>query len=239
MRLFIILLFCVMSSVQASEISVSYSELLKKYTDESKKNKSPFSEEDMQIMQQAATELQASMPDPGLKTGAKAPAFTLTNAFGKPVSLQQKLANGPVVLVFYRGAWCPFCNLHLRALQQAVPEMKKYQAELILVTPQKPDKSAEQIKKDQYTFEVLSDLDSQVMKDYKLYFELPEKLNAVYIKHGLDVESFNGKGRAVLPVPGAYIIDQKGVIVLSQADADYKKRIEPSEIIKTLKSIAK
>ncbi len=239
MRLLTVLLLSVVSLVHATDLSNSYAEMLKQYTEESKNNKSPFSAEDIQIMEQAAKDLQATMPDPGLKAGDKAPLFTLGNAFGQKVSLQDKLAKGPVVMVFYRGAWCPFCNLHLRALQKAVPEMKKYKAELILVTPQKPDKSAEQINKDKYTFEVLSDLDSQVMKSYQLYFELPEKLNAVYMKHGLDVESFNGKGRAVLPVPGTYIIDQSGTIVLSQADVDYKKRSEPSDIIQKLKSISK
>ena len=115
--------------------------------------------------------------------------------------------------------------------------MKKYDAQLVLVTPQTPDKSAEQIRKDKYTFEVLSDLDSQVMKDYHLYFELPDELLAVYKKHGLDIEAFNGEGRVVLPVPGSFVIDQQGIIRAMYAETDYKKRMEPSEIISALERI--
>ena len=189
-------------------------------------------------MEKANKALASSMPDPGIKVGEKAPTFTLKNAIGKNISLNEELKKGPVVLVFYRGAWCPFCNMHLHALQKSLPLFKQYGAQLITITPQSPDKSAEQIKKDGYPFEVLSDLDSKVMKNYNLFFELPDDLVAVYKNHGLDIEEFNGKGRNVLPVPGSFVIDKKGIVRAMQAETDYKQRMEPAAIIEILKTLS-
>ena len=215
----------------------SYEQSLAQYMEESKDKKSPFSPGDMSIMEKAGKDLARSMPTPGIKVGEKAPDFVLDNALGKSVNLKDKLKGGPVVLVFYRGAWCPFCNMHLHTLQQNLPEFKKYGAQLITITPQTPDKSVEQFKEKGYPFEVLSDLDSKVMKDYKLYFELPADLVEVYKNHGLDIEAFNGKGRNVLPVPGSFVIDRNGVVRAMQADTDYMKRMEPSAIIDALKEM--
>ena len=217
----------------ASELP-SYKQSLDQYVEASSKEKSPFSSSDMAVMENAGKDLASSMPAPGIKVGEKAPDFVLNNALGQAVSLKDKLKEGPVVLVFYRGAWCPFCNMHLHVLQQSLPEFKKYGAQLITITPQTPDKSIAQFKQKGYPFEVLSDLDSKVMKDYQLYFELPAELVDVYKKHGLDIEAFNGKGRNVLPVPGSFVIDTNGIVRAMHADTDYKKRMEPSAIIDTL-----
>lgn len=197
----------------------------------------PFSADDKRIMKQAADKLAASMTNPGLSIGTRAPDFTLTNAYNKPVHLYDELQKGPVVLVFYRGAWCPFCNLHLHALEKILPELKKYNAQLITVTPQKPDKSIIQMKQGKLPFEILSDLDSHVMKAYNMLYQLPEELVKVYKKHGLDIEEFNGPGRNILPVPGTYIIDTHAVIRAMHADVDYKERMEPVDILNVLKNL--
>ena len=215
----------------------SYQQSLDQYMEDSKQEKSPFSPSDMAVREKAGKDLASSMPDPGIKVGEKAPDFTLNNALDEPVNLTDKLKEGPVVLVFYRGAWCPFCNMHLHVLQQSLPEFKKYGAQLITITPQTPDKSVEQFKQKGYPFEVLSDLDNKVMKAYSLYFELPPDLVAVYKKHGLDIEAFNGKGRNVLPVPGSFVIDTDGIVQAMHADTDYKQRMEPSAIIEALKKM--
>lgn len=203
----------------------------------SKTGKSKFTPEDKAVMDKAATALAEKMPSPGLKIGEKAPDFTLPNAFGKSVSLYEELKKGPVVLVFYRGAWCPFCNLHLKVLKQAQPEFERYGAQLITVTPQKPDRSAGQIKKSNYTFEVLSDLDSSVMKGYKLFFKMDADLNKLYLKLGLDIAAYNGPGRTELPVPGSFVIDREGIVRAMHADTDYKQRMEPADIIKALQKL--
>lgn len=215
----------------------SYQQSFEQYIEKSSKEESPFSSSDLAVMEQAGKDLADSMPDPGIKVGERAPDFTLNNALGEPVRLQDKLKEGPVVLVFYRGAWCPFCNMHLHVLQKGLPEFRKYGAQLITITPQTPDKSVEQFKEKGYPFEVLSDLDSRVMKAYRLYFELPSDLIAVYRKHGLDIEAFNGEGRTVLPVPGSFVIDTDGVVRAMHADTDYKQRMEPAAIVDALKKM--
>lgn len=202
-----------------------------------KSGQKKFSEQDMAVMQNAAQQLASKMPSPGLKAGERAPLFTLPNAFGKKISLQDALKKGPVILVFYRGAWCPFCNIQLHALHQSMPAFRQYGARLITVSPQKPDKSKEQLAKSKYPFDVLSDLDSTVMQAYKLYYELPDDLVAVYKKLGLDLEAFNGKDRNVLPVPGTFIIDKAGIIRAAHADTDYKKRMEPQAIVDALSKL--
>ncbi len=232
-----LLLLVAATGIAVADELPSYQQSYDQYMEKSAKEKSPFSSSDMAVMENAGKDLADSMPAPGIKVGEKAPDFVLNNALGKPVRLKDKLKQGPVVLVFYRGAWCPFCNMHLHVLQQSLPEFEKYGARLITITPQTPDRSIEQFREKAYPFEVLSDLDSKVMKDYRLYYELPDDLVAVYKKHGLDIEAFNGKNRNVLPVPGSFVIDTSGVVRAMYADTDYKKRMEPSAIIDALQKM--
>ena len=232
-----VLLLVIPAANAATDELPSYKQSLGQYMEKSKDEKSPFSSRDMAVMEKAGKHLASSMPDPGIKAGEKAPDFVLNNALGKAVSLKDKLKQGPVILVFYRGAWCPFCNMHLHVLQDSLPEFKKYGAQLITITPQTPDKSVEQFREKGYPFEVLSDLDSKVMKAYKLFFELPAEVVEVYKNHGIDIEAFNGKGRNILPVPGSFVIDTNGIVRAMFADTDYMKRMEPSAIIDALKSI--
>ena len=204
----------------------------------SSKDGPKLSEQDMAVMKKAADDLAKTLPEPGLKVGDTAPDFTLGNANGKSISLSSKLKKGPVVLIFYRGAWCPYCNIQLHALQESLPAFKKQGAQLIAITPQTPDKSLEQVNKDKYPFEILSDLEYNVAKNYKLYFDVPLELHDFYKKKfGLDIEVFNGKGRLGLPVPGTYVIGTDGKIIAAHAELDYKQRMEPAEILAALKSI--
>lgn len=190
------------------------------------------------IMEKAAGDLAKALPEPGLKVGTVAPDFTLPDAFGQPVALKALLTQGPVILTFYRGAWCPYCNLQLHALKESLPHFQRYGAQLVAVTPQKPDRSRSQIEKDAYPFPVLSDLDNRVMQAYNLYFELPEALREMYIQDfKLDLADYNGAGRYGLPVPGTFVIDRHGVIRAAFADTDYKKRMEPAAIIEALSAI--
>ena len=235
-RLFLLLFVSavLIVNVQAGE---SYEQALNKMMAEKARQPSPFTEQEREVMKQAGLRLAKNLPNPGIAIGQPAPNFTLSDAFGNKFNLKQALKKGPVILVFYRGAWCPFCNLHLHTLKKRVPEFKKFNAQLVTITPQKPDKSAAQIKEKDLPFRVLSDLDSQVMKDYRLYFELEPQLVTIYKRVGLDVESFNGKGRTVLPVSGTFVIDQQGIVRAMQAETDYKKRMEPDEIIGALKKL--
>lgn len=198
----------------------------------------PISDADRQVMEAARTALAAQMPEPGLKVGDRAPDFALPNARGETIKLSNLLKRGPVILVFYRGAWCPYCNLQLRQLKASLPHFQRHGAQLVAVTPQVPDKSLEQVQKDDYPFEILSDLDSTVMRDYKLYFEVSPELSDVYKRNfELDLAAYNGEGRYVLPVPGTYVIDTRGIIRAAFADADYRKRMEPADILRVIETM--
>jgi len=223
--------------LQAGEVA-SYQESFDKLMEKRSKAPSKYSQDEQKIMKEASESLAQSISNPGIQVGEKAPNFNLKNAFGKEVNLEDALKKGPVVLVFYRGAWCPYCNMHLGVLSESLSEFEKYNAQLIAITPQKADKSAEQIKKDSYPFEVLSDLDNSVMKDYNLYFELPKELVDVYKKNGLDVEAYNGKDRTALPIPGTFVIDTKGIVRAMHAETDYKARMEPKDIVDALIKIS-
>ena len=212
----------------------SFSHAAKAYQEKSKAEMDP---NDLAVMQQAAGSLAKALPNPGLQLGETAPDFMLPDPSGQNVSLASLLKQGPVVLVFYRGAWCPFCNMHLHVLNESLPEFRRHGAQLVAITPQQPDKSAGQFKKDGYPFLVLSDLDSSVMQAYRLYYELDPELVKVYKKLGLNVEDFNGPGRNVLPVPGTFVLDQNGVVRARHADTDYTQRMEPTEIVKILKTL--
>lgn len=204
------------------------------FKDESGRS-SPLTPEDRAVMQRAAEDLAIALPDPGIQVGERAPEFALPNARGETVSLKQLLRQGPVVLTFYRGAWCPYCNLELKALRDTLPHIRGYGASLVAITPQTPDRSLKQVEEDGYPFEILSDLDNRVMQAYRLYFQVPEELNRLYQqKLGLDLAEYNGEGRYGLPVPGTFVIDQTGVVRAAFADTDYTRRMEPQAILDAL-----
>ena len=237
-----ILLCCIVlfvNNVMAEETSKNILPGYQKEVSEflEKHKRKSIDEKDKAIMAKAALDLSRAMPDPGLRPGVRAPDFTLVNAFGKEVRLSEQLKKGPVVLAFYRGAWCPFCNIELNVLQRSLTHFKEYDAILIAVTPQRPDKSKEQLEKAEYSFEILSDLDDSVMKSYNLYFEVTRELHELYKnRFGFDVTDYNGKGRLGLPVPGTFVISRDGVIRASFAKTDYKKRMDPGDIVEALKA---
>jgi peroxiredoxin len=192
---------------------------------------------ELKLMKGAIDDLSKAMPSPGIQVGEQAPDFSLINAQGKHVTLYNELKKGPVVLVFYRGAWCPYCNMQLRSLRKSLPLFTQYNAQLLTVTPQTPDRSQAQFKKEGYPFEVLSDLDYAVLKGYKLYYELPENLIQLYKKHNIDIVSFNGEGRSGLPIPGTFIIDNKGIVRAMMAQTDYKVRMKTADIVYELEQL--
>jgi peroxiredoxin len=170
-------------------------------------------------------------------TGDKAPDFTLPNATGAPVSLQDSLKSGPVVLNFYRGGWCPFCSLELQALQAILPDIKAAGATLIGVSPETPDTSLSTVEKQQLEFEVLSDQGNRVARDYGLLFTVYEEMRPLYREWNMDVPASNGDDSWALPVPATYVIDTHGVVRAAHVDKDYTKRMEPAAILSALKAL--
>ena len=168
--------------------------------------------------------------------GDKAPDFTLKNAAGKETSLSTMLKDGPVVLTWYRGGWCPYCNIALAALEKSLPEIRKSGAQLVALTPELPDKTLTTKEKNSLDFEVLTDLNHKVAREYGIAFDLTDEVRELYKKH-FDLTEFNGReaGAGTLPLAATYIIDRKGIIRWVFADADYRKRAEPAEIVTFLR----
>ncbi|WP_373507697.1 peroxiredoxin-like family protein [Thiocapsa sp.] len=227
------------SDPSPSESIPSYRAALEAFqAEQAKTGGARFSAQDRAVMERAARDLAATLPEPGLAVGQEAPDFTLRNAFGEPVRLHDLLAEGPVVLTFYRGAWCPYCNLQLHGLQQALPAIERQGAALVAVTPQQPDRSRAQVEEDGYPFEILSDVDDSVMQAYNLAFEVPADLSEIYQKVlSLDLADYNGDGRYVLPVPATFVIDRAGIIRAAFADVDYRRRVEPADILAALEAL--
>ena len=171
--------------------------------------------------------------------GDIAPNFTLPNITGDPVSLYEVLNSGPVVLSFYRGGWCPFCNLELQALQAQLSEFRALGANLIGVSPETPDTSLSAIDKHQLEFEVLSDIGNITARQYGLLFTVYEEMRPLYLKWGLDVPASNGDDSWELPVPATYVIDTDSVVRAAHVDKDYTRRMEPAQILATLRELKK
>jgi peroxiredoxin len=176
-------------------------------------------------------EIESSGTAPGLAVGDEAPDFTLFDAVGKPVTLSELLIEGPVVLTFYRGEWCPFCNIQLRHLEQALPEFRELGATLVAISPQSPDHSLSLTEKYDLEFPVLADLDQAVIRAYKLQFTLMGDLEDLQVNvFQNDPGTQNADGSRSLPVPGTFVIDRQGVIRAAFVNADWRVRVEPEDI---------
>ncbi len=174
--------------------------------------------------------------DACLKAGDRAPDFALPSASGKNVRLSEALARGPVVLTFYRGAWCVFCNLALQAYQAALPEISRRGAALFAISPQTPDNSLSAQEKNALEFEVLSDPGSHVAQLYKLAFEIPPTHQSVLAQFDMPLAKMNGDDTGLIPLPATYVIQPDGLIVWAHADANYRVRAEIDDILAALDS---
>ncbi|MGX1274676.1 peroxiredoxin-like family protein [Streptomyces phaeoluteigriseus] len=192
-----------------------------------------------EIMQRAGQELADSgQADRALTAGAQAPRFSLPSATGQTLALDDLLTDGPVVLTFYRGAWCPYCNIALRSLQQHHDAITAHGARLVAVSPQIPDESLTLTEKHGLAFDVLSDIGSDTAKQYGLAFDLPDDLAAVYDKLGFDLQRVNDGHPRTLPLPATYVIDRDGVIRWAFVNTDYTTRAEPADILRTLDALS-
>ena len=174
-----------------------------------------------------------------LKAGDRAPDLRLPDTRGRYIRLKNLLAAGPVVLSFYRGGWCPYCNLELRALQNVLTEITRLGATLIAVSPQTPDESLSTREKNALAFPVLSDAGSETSKSFGIAYDLAEELRPIYTRFGHALPDKNGDDSWVLPIPATYVIDTDGTIALAFVDVDYRNRLEPAEILTALQSLSK
>lgn len=169
-----------------------------------------------------------------LKAGAMFPAIALRNQIGKTVDLGALMAAGPLVVTFYRGGWCPYCNLELRAYQKLLPDIEAYGAHLVAVTPETPDNSITTTEKNGLAFNVLSDAKGKLADALGIRFELSPAIKALYQKFGHDLPVRNGHDVWSLPMPASYVIAKGGRIALANVDPDYRRRMDPAEALMAL-----
>ncbi len=171
-----------------------------------------------------------------LNVGDTAPDFTLDNAVGEKVRLSNYLEQGAVILTWYRGGWCPYCNITLRYLQQHLSDFEAAGAKLLALTPELPDRSLSTTEKHQLEFEVLSDVGNEVARQYGLVFKLTPEVAQMY-QNAFDLHAYNGDESDELPLAATYVIDQTGIIRYAFLDAEYRNRAEPEQILEVLSKL--
>ena len=172
-----------------------------------------------------------------LRIDDEAPDFLLQNTDCQQISLYDRLNQGAVILCFYLGSWCPYCNLELRAYQELLPKILALGASVLAISPQTLDASRKTAIKNSLSFDVLSDSGCQIARDYGIVFEIPAPLKLLYTELGHALPDYNGTEDWLLPVPATFIIDRRRHIALAHIDVDYSKRYEPADAIAILLSL--
>lgn len=201
-------------------------------------SKSRRSKDQVEVMTNATAQLVTAGIEKGaLGVGNNPPSFCLPNANGQLVKMDDLLINGPLIVTFYRGSWCPYCNLELRAYQQNLSTITAHGAQVVAISPELPDSTLSNAEKLALDFEVLSDVGNKVARDFGLVFKMPDSLVQVYLQLNNDITQHNGDGSWELPIPATYIIASDGKIAFSHVNADYLKRAEPQKVIAALAQI--
>lgn len=174
----------------------------------------------------------------GLPEGQKAKDFTLNNSLGQAVNLYDELSQGPVVLTFYRGGWCPFCNMQLRSYQKVLPQIEAIGGRLIAVSPQSPDNTLTQQEKEDLQFQVLSDTNGLTAAAYNILYDVPDYIQDIFLnKFNLDLAEYNATNRWILPVTSTFMIDESGIVRSAYVEPDFMKRPDPEDILEQLRRL--
>ena len=177
--------------------------------------------------------LKTKVGETALNVGELFPRFTLPNAKNENISFNDLFNDNKYLIIsFYRGGWCPYCNLELKALQNNLDNFKSLGAKLVAITPEKPDHSFSTSEKNELEFQVLSDIGSNLARELNISFELPENLKPLYAQFGIEVEKHNGDFS--LPIPSTFIVSKEGEVLFRYLDLDYTKRLDPEEILRFL-----
>ena len=191
-------------------------------------------------MDRATEELIASgAADRALKAGAKAPSFTLKDADGHAYSSDELLEQGPLIVTFYRGIWCPYCNIDLQAIQAALPRLESRGAKLVAISPQTAPNSRRSQRENKLTFPILSDPRNDVAAAFGLRFALPDYLIELYkTAFKNDLEIVNGDASWTLPMPARYVVAPDRTILYAEVNPDYKRRPDPDQLYPVLDKIS-
>jgi peroxiredoxin len=183
--------------------------------------------------------LDEGVPSDAVKVGDRLDPFTLDDATGEPVSLEQLVESGPAVIVFYRGGWCPYCNLALRTYQHdLLPQLDRFGARLVAISPQSPDESLSTAEKADLSFTVLSDPGSRLAGQIGIAFQQADEVLAAQRQLGLDLAQVNAEGSTRLPRPTVLVVDRDRVVRFVDVQPDYTARTEVAEIVAGLTAMS-
>lgn len=189
-------------------------------------------------MHRATAELKASgLAQRALRVGDIARPFTLPDPQGVPVSSGELLARGPLVLSFYRGVWCPYCNMELQALQAVLPQIAAAGASLVAISPQTPVNSRKSVRQNGLGFPILLDAENATAAAFGLRFALPDYLIALYQSLKNELPGFNGDPSWTLPMPARFVIGQDSTILYANVEPDYTVRPEPEDLLPVLQRV--
>ncbi|GGC76356.1 peroxiredoxin-like family protein [Chelatococcus reniformis] len=180
----------------------------------------------------------SGLAERAVQAGDEAPAFRLRDGNGKAFSSRDAICRGPVVLAFYRGRWCPYCTVDLRAIQLASHDIRRLGASLVVVSQQTPDNSLETQRRNGLSFESLVDPGGRVANAFGLRWKAPDELRAVELESGLDLAAFNGDASWTLTMPARYVVAPTGAVEYADISSDYTKRGDPSEVFPVLAHLA-
>ncbi len=175
---------------------------------------------------------------PGLAVGEPAPDAMVKTAEGDEMSLADLYADGPVIVTFYRGGWCPFCTKALAGWEERMDDVAAMGATFVAITPEKPEHAASTQGKHAPSMMIVSDASGEASRAYRVAFAMPEPLQERYKGYGVDLSAHNANGAWELPAPGTFVIDRDGVITYAWADWDYKKRADPDEVLEAARKAA-
>lgn len=197
-----------------------------------------FPSEKVAILQEATQTLARDFQNRRtLRVEDKAPDFVLSNTSGQSICLSEQLNQGAVLLNFYFGHWCPYCNLELRAYQGLLAKIQALESSILAISPQTADACKKTALKNAITFDLLSDNNCRIARDYGIVFELPDALRPLYAELGHALPDYNGSEDWLLPVPATFIIDRRGHVALAYINVDYTQRYEPTDAIAILLSL--
>ena len=192
-----------------------------------------------EVMRHATEQLiREGIGNSALEVSDEIPSFGLPNVRGQLVEIKDLLKNGPIILTFYRGSWCPYCNLELRAYQQNIEEIKALGAQVIAISPELPDSSLSNAEKLALEFEVLSDFGNVVARNFGLVFKMSEEWIDVFQQLDSDFTAHNGDDTWELPVPAAYVVSSDSKIVFSYVNANYLERADPQQVVAALTELS-
>jgi peroxiredoxin len=193
---------------------------------------------DQAVRRAAIDEVRRSgLVDRSLGIGQDVPPIVLPDATGGVVDVADLLARGPVVISFYRGGWCPYCNIELRGLQQRLPDIRRFGATLVAISPEPPDASMTTRERNELEFPVLSDVHNRVARRFGIVHQIDPQVVELQLGNGVDVAAINGDGLAEVPLAATYVVDQGGVVRFAAADPDYTRRPAPDDVVAALEAL--